>query len=77
MAKFLFLLAALYAVCTVGEFAAIKLRGQVLQEHVVNVVKEGLAKGEPKDEADGPGDPLFLTPYVKKGDYQTGDYSYI
>ena len=64
MAKLLFLLATLYTVVTVGELAAI-LRGQVLQEHFVSV--------KPEDEGDaGPGDPLFLTPYIKKGDYQTG-----
>ena len=64
----MFLLAALCAVFTLGEFAAI-LRRQVLQEHVINVVTRGVAKGEA--EAD-PGDPLFLTPYIKQGEYQTG-----
>ena len=66
--KLWFLLAVLCAVFTLGEFAAI-LRRQVLQEHVINGVTKGLAKDE--TEAD-PGDPLFLTPYIKKGEYQTG-----
>ena len=68
--KLMFLLAALCAVFTLGEFAAI-LRRQVLQEHVINVVTRGVAKREA--EAD-PGDPLFLTPYIKQGEYQTGSY---
>lgn len=66
--KLLFLLAVLCAVFTLGEFAAI-LRRQVLQEHVINGVTRGLAEDE--TEAD-PGDPLFLTPYIKKEEYQTG-----
>ena len=59
MAKMLFLLAALYAVFTVGEFAGI-LRKQFLQEPLY---VEG--------EADT-GEPLFLTPYVKRKEYLTG-----
>ena len=59
MAKLSFMLAVLFAAFTVGEFAGI-LRKQFLQEPV-NV----------KGEAD-PGEPLFLTPYIKKKDYRTG-----
>ena len=63
MAKLSFLLAVLCAVFTVGEFAGI-LRKQFLQEPV-NV----------KGDAD-PGEPLFLTPYIKKKDYRTGIFIY-
>ena len=63
MAKLSFMLAVLFAAFTVGEFAGI-LRKQFLQEPV-NV----------KGEAD-PGEPLFLTPYIKKKDYQTGIFIY-
>ena len=59
MAKLLFLLAALYAVFTVGELAGI-LRKQFLQQPLYV-----------KGEAD-PGEPLFLTPYVQKKDYRKG-----
>lgn len=52
------MLAVLFAAFTVGEFAGI-LRKQFLQEPV-NV----------KGEAD-PGEPLFLTPYIKNKDYRT------
>ena len=59
MAKLLFLLAALNAVFTVGELAGI-LRKQFIQEPL-NVKGEGDA-----------GEPLFLTPYIKKKDYRQG-----
>ena len=61
MAK-LFLLAALYAVCTVGESAGI-LRKQFIQGPIYV-----------KGDAD-PGEPLFLTPYVKRKDYRTGIFT--
>ena len=60
MAKLLLLLVVVCAVFTVGEFAGI-LRKQFLQEPVYV-----------KGEAD-PGQPLFLTPYVNKKDYRTGN----
>ena len=63
MAKLSFLLAVLCTVFTVGEFAGI-LRKQFLQEPVYV-----------KGEAD-PGEPLFLTPYIKKKDYRTGIFIY-
>ena len=63
MAKLLLLLAAIWAVFTVGEFAGI-LRKQFLQEPLYV-----------KGEAD-PGKPLFLTPYIKKKDYRTGILCY-
>ena len=59
MAKLVFLLAVLYAVFTVGEFAGI-LRKQFIQKPLYV-----------KGEAD-PGKPLMLTPYIKKKDYRTG-----
>ena len=60
MAKLLLLLVGVCAVLRVGDFAGI-LRKQFLQEPVYV-----------KGEAD-PGQPLFLTPYVKKKDYRTGN----
>ena len=57
--ELLFTLATLSAVLTVGEFVAV-LREQYLQ-----------ASFNIKDGTD-PGEPLFLTPYIKKKDYQTG-----
>ena len=61
MAKLLFLLAALYAVFTVGEHAGI-FRKQFIQEPLY-------VKGEGDS-----GEPLFLTPYIKKEDYRQGSF---